>query len=76
MNNEARSEELERAIKEGEVVLDESNKIAQLRTDWTEAQARATPDNLSGPLLAKKRRQLGLTAELEKLGYTVEWENV
>ena len=56
MNNEDHSEELQSAIKEGEVALDEHNKTAKLRTDWTEAQARATPDNPAGPLLAKKKR--------------------
>ncbi len=73
MDTQEYSEQLKQAVNQGDVIINEENKTATVKTDWPDPND--TPDNLAGPLLAKKHRQLGLTVELEKLGYSVSWEN-
>lgn len=63
---------LRKAIEDGEVILDEESKTAQLNIDVDAFEAGASSENTAGEILVKMHRKLGLKARLEYLGYTVE----
>ena len=71
----SRSQQLDRAIAQGRIALNESNKTAVVKTGLVKAYEQSNWNNFTAPVLSGLRRTLGLKAELRALGYTVKNEH-
>lgn len=72
MGNNEFPDYLHKTIEDGEVILDEEAKTAQINIDVNEFDCDAGPEKAAGQILVKIHRKEGLKAWLEYLGYTVE----
>ena len=75
MRPQPRSLNLEKAIAQGRVALNERTKTAVVKTGLVRAYEQSNWNNFTAPVLSGLRRTLNLKAELRALGYIVKTDH-